>query len=80
MYYLFLDQSRNRYIQLTFAKNDQVATYTEWTPTPSTDFQPRDPLMKWSTRREWLSHNFRYTLVAKSPNPITQDTHPEVYI
>lgn len=80
MYYLFLNQDRDRYIQLTFTKNGQVATHTKWTPTPSTDFQRRDPDDKWSIRREWLSHNFRFTLIAKSPNPITQDTHPEVYI
>lgn len=80
MYYLFLDQSRNRYTQLTFTRNGDVATYTEWTPVPSTDFQLRDPLMKWSTRREWLSHGFRYTLVAKSSAPITANSHPEIFI
>ena len=80
MYYLFFNRYRDRYIQLTFTKNGQVATHTEWTPTPSTDFQRRDPDDKWSVRREWLSRNFRYTFIAKSTNPIAQDTHPEAYI
>lgn len=80
MYYLFFDQNRDRYVQLTFNRKGNVATHTEWTPTPSTNFQPRDPLMKWSIRREWLSHNFCYTLVAKSPTPITANSHPEIYI
>ncbi len=80
MYYLFLDPTRNHYIQLTFNRKGIVATHTEWTSAPSTDFQLRNPRMMWSIRREWLSPNFCYALVAKSPTPITANSHPEIFI
>lgn len=80
MYYLFLNQDKDHYIQLTFTKNGKVATHTDWTPAPSADFQQRNPYDKWSIRREWLSHSFCYTLITKSSNPITSTSHPELFI
>lgn len=79
MYYLFYSSDSNKFIQLTFKRN-QVATFTDWSHSIPIDFHKRTSSSgTWSTKTEWLSEE-EFTLISSSPTLITPEHHPELLI
>jgi hypothetical protein len=79
MYYLFVNPTNGRYIQLTF-KGNHVNRHTQWSNSIPSDFTHRLPTDSWSTRSDWFSPHFKFNLVTRSNVPITPLTHPELLI